>query len=144
MDVMEERFSMALHSTARSWRQVLDRRMRDLGISQACWTAIAVVARAKQPLSQIELANRLGIEGASMVATLDRLVKAGLIKREQSDTDRRIKLVMLTDAGEVLYRQVRNKAKTFCYELLREIDPEHLRVATELLEQLEGALETEA
>ena len=33
------------------------------------------------PLSQSELAERLGVEGATMVAMMDRLVKAGLVAR---------------------------------------------------------------
>jgi MarR family transcriptional regulator for hemolysin len=140
---MEERFSMALHSTARTWRQVLDRRMKDLGISQASWMTIALVAKARQPMSQIELANGLGVEGPSMVAMLDRLVKAGLIMREPSATDRRIKLVVLTEAGNALYQQVKDKATAFRTELLRDIDATQLQQATELLERLQTALESD-
>ena len=29
---IEDRFSAALHNTARSWRQALDRRLKDLGV----------------------------------------------------------------------------------------------------------------
>ncbi|AIY42150.1 Transcriptional regulator [Collimonas arenae] len=144
MKTLEERFSVALHSTARSWRQVLDRRMKDLGISQAGWMTVAMVAKAKQPQSQISLANDLGIEGPSMVAMLDRLVKAGLITREPSPTDRRIKLVVLTEDGHALYRQVNSKATALRTELLRDIDPDQLLLATSLLERLQAVLESEA
>jgi MarR family transcriptional regulator for hemolysin len=83
----------------------------------------------------------LGVEGPSMVAMLDRLMKAGLIVREPSPTDRRIKLVMLTDAGVALYGKVKTQATAFRKELLTDIDPGQLRLATELLEQLQRALE---
>lgn len=139
---LEERFSKALHTTARSWRQALDLRLKDLGIGQAGWMTVALVAKADAPLSQIELANNLGIEGPSMVAMLDRLVKAGLVVREPSPTDRRVKLVVLTDAGAALYGKVKIKADEFRKELLSTIDPTQLRVATELLEQLEYALKS--
>jgi len=141
---MEERFSTALHGTARAWRQLLDRRMRDLGVSQAGWTTIALVAKARTPLSQSELAGSLGVEGPSMVAMLDRLQKAGLIVREQSAADRRVKLVRLTDDGKLLYRQVRDKAAAFRSELLRGIDSDQLAVATALLERLQADLESKA
>jgi MarR family transcriptional regulator for hemolysin len=142
MSDIEERFSMALHTAARIWRQALDTRMKDLGISQAGWMAVALVAKAEQPLSQIELANALGIEGPSMVATLDRLAKGGLIAREPSATDRRVKLIVLTDAGAALYSKVKSKAAVFRKALLADIDPGQLRVATELLERLQRLLET--
>ncbi len=142
MSRLEERFSKALHTTARSWRQTLDLRLKDLGIGQAGWMTVALVAKADAPLSQIELANNLGIEGPSMVAMLDRLVKAGLVVREPSPTDRRVKLVVLTEAGSALYGKVKVKADEFRKELLSNIDPAQLRLATELLEQLEHALKS--
>ena len=87
---LEERFADALHGTARSWRLAVDRRLKNLGVSQASWMTIAVAAKARSPLSQSELADRLGVEGATMVSMVDRLVKAGLIVRQPSKTDRRI------------------------------------------------------
>ncbi|HWZ48264.1 MAG TPA: MarR family transcriptional regulator [Herbaspirillum sp.] len=141
MSNIEERFSYALHTTARTWRQALDCRMKDLGISQAGWMTIALIAKSQRPMSQIELANAQGIEGPSMVAMLDRLMKCGLILREPSPTDRRIKLVVLTEAGAALYAKLITKAGVFRKELLIDIDPEKLRIATELLEQLQHLLE---
>src|ERR1700685_3429443 len=88
MSDLEERFSGALHNTSRAWRQALDRRLKFLGVSQASWMTIAVAAKAKGPLSQSELAQRLDVEGATMVAMVDRLVKAGLGVREPSMTGR--------------------------------------------------------
>jgi MarR family transcriptional regulator for hemolysin len=143
MSDIHERFSYALHATARTWRQTLDRRMKDLGISQSGWMAIALVAKKNQPQSQIELANAMGIEGPSMVAVLDKLSKVGLITREPSPTDRRVKLVMLTEAGAALYRKVVSKATAFRKDFLRDVDPKQLLQATELLEQLQTMLEAE-
>src|SRR5450830_1722001 len=96
---LDERFSSALHSTARAWRLAVDRRLKDLGLSQASWMTIAMAAKASEPLSQIELAHRLGVEGSTMVAMIDRLVKAGLLVRQTSTTDRRVKRVVLTAEG---------------------------------------------
>src|SRR5712671_5918447 len=137
-----ERFSGALHNASRAWRQALDRRLKYLGVSQASWMTIAVAAKARAPLSQSELADRLGVEGATMVAMVDRLVKAGLVIREPSVTDRRIKRVVLTQAGNLLYDKVRAEAAALRKELLANIDPKALLVATELLERLEGIIDS--
>jgi MarR family transcriptional regulator for hemolysin len=138
---LEERFSGALHNTSRAWRQALDRRLKYLGVSQASWMTIAVAAKAPEPLSQSELAESLGVEGATMVAMVDRLVKAGFVVREPSTTDRRIKRILLTQTGNLLYDKVREEAATFRQELLANVDPEKLLAATELLEGLEGTIE---
>lgn len=104
--------------------------------------AIAVTARAEQPLSQTELAQRLGVEGATMVAMVDRLAEAGLLVREASETDRRVNLVALTKAGNQLYSKVKAEADAFSKELLATIDKNKLAMAIELLEQLQIAVES--
>ncbi len=139
---MEERFAAALHSTARAWRQGLDRRLKHLGISQAGWMTIAVAAKAKAPLSQSELADTLGVEGATMVAMIDRLVKAGLVIREPSTSDRRVNRIALTEAGNRLYAVLRAEADAFRRTLLADVDPRQIEAATALLEHLQSLLES--
>ena len=141
MSDWEERFSAALHNTSRSWRQAVDRRLKHLGVSQASWMTIALAAKARRPLSQSELADKLAVEAATMVAMIDRLVKAGLVKREASSSDRRIKRVVLTPAGLKIYERVRTEATALRKELLANIDPKKLLTATELLESLQGIIE---
>lgn len=141
MSELDERFSDALHQTARSWRQAVDRRLKYLGVSQASWMTIAIAARAPNPLSQSELADRLAIEGATMVAMVDRLVKAGLVVREASQTDRRVKRVVLTPTGSALYDKVKSEAAGFRQELLANVDRRKLLAATELLEMLQEFVE---
>jgi len=138
----QERFSGALHNTSRAWRQALDRRLKYLGVSQASWMTIALAAKARSPLSQSELAERLAVEGATMVAMVDRLVKAGLVIREPSTTDRRVKRVVLTPAGDLLFGKVRDEAAAFRNELLAHIGLKKLQVATEVLESLQEIIDT--
>jgi MarR family transcriptional regulator for hemolysin len=138
MTDLDERFSAALHSTARSWRLAMDRRLKGLGVSQASWMSIAAVAKAQRPLSQSDLADHLGVEGATMVSMIDRLVKAGLVLREPSKEDRRVKRVVLTEAGNRVFETVKTEAAALRKELLAGIQPAKLESATELLEQLQG------
>jgi len=143
MNDLEERFSEALHSTSRSWRQAVDRRLKYLGVSQASWMTIAITAKARSPMSQSELADRLGVEGATMVAMIDRLVKAGLVLREASTTDRRVKRVVLTPAGLKVYEKVKAEGTALRKELLANMDSKKLLIATELLEGLREIIETQ-
>jgi MarR family transcriptional regulator for hemolysin len=142
MSELEERFSNALHNTARAWRQAIDRRLKHLGVSQASWMTIVAAAKAPSPLSQSELADRLGVEGATMVAMIDRLVKAGLVIREPSTADRRIKRVVVTAAGHRLYDTVKVEATAVRKEFLALIDSQKLQAATDVLETLQGMIET--
>jgi len=103
-----------------------------------------MIAKTNVSMSQIELANRLGVEGATMVSMIDRLVRAQLVTREPSPSDRRIKLIVLTEAGTQLYGKVKAEATIFRNELLAEVDVQKLLAATELLEHLQRVTESSA
>ena len=137
MNTLEQRFARALQNSARSWKSAVDRRLKHLGLSQSSWTTVAIVAAASEPLPQIELANRVGIEAASIVATIDRLVKAGLLQREPSPYDRRVKLITATEAGKTLYGKVRNEANLFGQQMLGKMDRQQVLAITEWLEELQ-------
>src|ERR1700730_4347577 len=142
MNDLEERFSSALHSTSRAWLQPVDRRLKHLGVIQASWMTIAIAAKARSPLSQSELADKLGVEGATMVAMIDRLVNAGLVLRQASTPERRVTRVLITRAGAKIYERVKAEAAALRKELLTDTDPKKLLIATELLESLQGIIET--
>ena len=138
---VEERFSAALHTSARLWRLALDKRLKHLGIGQSGWITIAMVAKAAEPMSQRALADLVGVEGPSMVSMLDRLERDGFVTRATSPTDRRVKLVQLTDNGKTLYAEVINEAAPFRADLLAGLDPQAMAAATALLETLKKRLE---
>jgi MarR family transcriptional regulator for hemolysin len=140
-DSLEERFSATLHASARSWRMGLDARLKDLGVGQSGWMTIAMIAKSETALSQRALADLLGVEGPSVVAMLDRLEQAGLVLRSPSPTDRRVKLVHLTDAGRALFAKVRKEADAFRATVLAGVDPAALAAAIELLESLRARIE---
>lgn len=54
------------------------------------------------PMSQKELADRLGLSPATMTVTLKRMEKAGLIERHTDPTDQRVQLVNITEHGSAM------------------------------------------
>lgn len=138
---MEERFSKALHDGARTWRLALDKRLKHLGIGQSGWMTIAIIAKSAEPMSQRCLATQVGVEGPSMVSMLDRLERGGLVVREPSAQDRRVKLVLLTEEGRKVYAEVQSVAVSFRTTLLAGLDPEALATAAALLETVRSRIE---
>jgi DNA-binding MarR family transcriptional regulator len=49
--------------------------------------------------TQTELARMVGLDKTTMVVTLDELEAAGLAERRPSPTDRRVRVIAVTDAG---------------------------------------------
>lgn len=141
--MLSEQFAIALHATARAWRLGLDAHLKNLGIGQAGWLAIAAIAKSTLDLSQRAIADRLGVEAASMVAMLDRLEGLGLVMRMPCPLDRRVKLVRLTVPGRELHGKVQAEANAFRANVLAGIDPAQLEQVTALLCMLDEHIERE-
>lgn len=137
----EEHFITSVHYAAHSWRLALDRRLREFGLGRSGWMAISAIARAESLLSQIEISNLIGVEGATMVTTLDRLESSGLVNRTLHPSDRRIKQVSLTDSGLALYHRLQAVADAARQELLAGMAAEEMALATRLLERIREAAE---
>ncbi|MDE1185118.1 MAG: MarR family transcriptional regulator [Pantoea sp.] len=129
-------FSRLLHLTAHAWRLAVDRRLKESGLSMSSWMAIATVATANEPPTQKALAQLLGLEEASVVPLVDRLVKQQLLARVQPQEDRRKRLLMLTEQGNVAFAEVKTQADTLRAQLLADIDPQALAVTEHVLQQL--------
>jgi DNA-binding MarR family transcriptional regulator len=137
---LDERFENALRSTATAWRQAVERRLRRLGVGRVGWMVIAAATQASSPLSQSALADALAVSRASMVHTIDRLVKEGLVRREPAAFDRRLKRIVVTDAGAHLYLMLKNEAAAARRQMLTIFEPAKLVYLTELLENLQEVL----
>jgi DNA-binding MarR family transcriptional regulator len=73
------------------------------GISgRECAVLIAIDERV--PLSQQEVARRMGVDRTTMVALIDDLESKGLVQRRQDPDDRRKNVVVLTAAGRTTLR----------------------------------------
>ena len=99
-------FGFLVTDVARLIRSEMDRRIGEagLGLTPSESRTLSHSARAGT-VRQNVLAERMGVEAMTLSASLDRLEARGLIKRLADPTDRRAKLVQLTDgAGEVLDR----------------------------------------
>jgi MarR family transcriptional regulator for hemolysin len=137
---LDERFENALCNTAMAWRQAVDRRLRCLGVSLVKWKTIAAAAQACSPLSQSKLADTLAVSRVSMVHTIDRLVKDGLLKRKSSASDRRLKRIVVTEAGAHLYSLLKDEVAAVPRQMSAIVESEKLVHLTELLEKLQEPL----
>jgi len=139
---LDERFTQLLQGASRAWRQALERHLKARGLTAAGWSAVAAVAASERPPSQRELARQLGVDGATLVATIDRLAAGGLVERRQDMHDRRIKQIVLTDKGRALAGEVQREAAALRRVLLARLDAGQLAVAAAVLEELQQLLET--
>lgn len=100
------RLSGGLLLASRQWQRLVDVALERFGISGACTAPLLLIGRSGGGIRQVALAQRLGMEGPSLVRLLDRLGEQGLVRREADAHDRRANLLWLTEAGQALVGQL--------------------------------------
>ena len=73
-----------------------------------------------------ELATRLSVTPPTISGIVDRLVKLGLIRREDDESDRRLVRNQLTDAGESACSRLERGSEIFTRRILIEMNPEDI------------------
>jgi MarR family transcriptional regulator for hemolysin len=133
---IDTEFGPLLHGTARAWRLKLDERLKPLGLSQARWRTLLHLSRASQPVTQAELAARLGIEEPTLVNLLHRLEEARWVKRVNSAEDRRCKTVKLQPRARRVIDRIDATASDLRRELLTGISSGELQACVRVLEKI--------
>ena len=134
-------FGPLLHGTARAWRLKLDERLRPLGMSQARWRTLLHLSHAQEPITQAELAARLGVEEPTLVNLLHRLEDAGWVKRVSSPHDRRCKTVKLQPRARRVINRIDDAARDLRQELVRGIRRDDLETCMRVLSAVRSRAE---
>jgi MarR family transcriptional regulator for hemolysin len=136
-----ENLGILLAETARAWRNLLDKRLRPLGLSQSKWMVLLFLARHGDGLTQKRLSECLGVEGPSLVGTLDRMEGDGWVERRVSEVDRRAKTIHRTDKAVELTREIQQIATHLRAELLNEIPVDEITQTMNLLNRIKQRVE---
>ena len=89
----------------RALRKALDAELGRYGITFAQWQVLAGLALEGE-ISQVKLAELIGVEGPTLVRILDRMEQRGWIKRKVSPRDRRQKLISPTKKADALWKML--------------------------------------
>ena len=105
---------LGLHLTriSRTVSRAFDDTLAEAGGSLPVW--LVLISLKSRPLaSQRELAEEVGIQGATLTHHLDTLESAGLVTRRRDPANRRLHLVELTPVGDALFLRLRDAAAAF-------------------------------
>ncbi|MCW8443702.1 MarR family transcriptional regulator [Fluoribacter gormanii] len=138
---MMKNFPMVLYETAAAWRNLLDKRLRPLGLSQAKWRALVFLSIETSPLTQIQLAKKLGLEAPTVVGLIDRLAKEGWVIRQEATYDRRVKVICLTEKATLTLGQIRSTADELSKELLASLSEAELEACIATLQKIKKTAE---
>lgn len=103
------RFGYLVHDVSRTRRTLMDAYMRPSGVTRSQWSVLSALSRSTgDGMTQVDLARLLDIGKVTVGGLVDRLEATGYVERRPDATDRRAKLVYVTDKGyEVITLMIR-------------------------------------
>lgn len=135
-----ELFGIAIGDCARIWRNKVNERLRPLGLSQGTWLTLWNLSWFPAGLGQAELAERLGIEGPTLVRLLDRLQADGLIERRAATHDRRRKVIVLTTRAQPVLDRVKGIIADLRSDVMDAIPEDQVALGLQLLNRVRERL----
>ena len=106
------------------------------------WQVLLLV-RSEQWGTQAQIAEAMGISGATLTHHLNALEARGLVRRWREADNRRVQHTALTPAGDELFERLREVAAGFDERLRSRLTDDQTARLAELLDALEAGLQVE-
>jgi DNA-binding MarR family transcriptional regulator len=104
------------------------------------WGYVVLSRLAAAPAeTQLSLARAIGYDKSRLIGLLDGLEAEGLLTREPDPSDRRAKIITLTDAGRKRHEAARRDIRRMERRILADVEPAEAARLRELLALLAGA-----
>ena len=103
---------LRLAQASRTVERAFDAALAEAGGSLPVWLVLLNL-KVRRPGNQRELAEAVGITGATLTHHLNAMHAQGLIARARDDANRRVQVVTLTEAGEAAFLRLREAAIAF-------------------------------
>jgi DNA-binding MarR family transcriptional regulator len=108
--------------------------LEEVGISPRTHSVLATAMTGDY--SQSEIARLVGLDKTTMVVTIDELEAAGLAERRPSSSDRRARVIAVTEAGEQTVREADKVLDRVRDDVLSALTPDEREIFLSALSTL--------
>jgi DNA-binding MarR family transcriptional regulator len=130
----QHRFGYVVHDVSRMRRVVMDHAVAPLGLTRSQWSALSTLSRSERNgMMQAEIARLMDVGKVTIGGLVRRLETAGLVERRSDDSDKRLKLVFITDKGYDVIRTMIDLADELNNDILDGISEEERELAENTL-----------
>jgi DNA-binding MarR family transcriptional regulator len=133
--VIEDSLGYLVNRAARLMARDLAERIRPAGVAIGQW-AVLLVLWARDGLTQAELSRVVAIEPPTVVRTIDRMVRDGLVSRAPDPDDGRLSRIYLTGRARSLRDELVPLAAAVNEEILNRLTANEARTLRSLLAKL--------
>lgn len=120
-----------------------DELVRPLGLTSARWQVLGAIALSPVPLPIAHLARNKGLSRQAVQRLANEMEKDGLVHFAPNPHHERAKLLLMTERGEIAFRQAMEKQRAWAGALAEGLSPRTIQAATTLLHELRVKLEKE-
>jgi DNA-binding MarR family transcriptional regulator len=125
-----------MHRDVGLFRLCEDQAYGEKGLTMEQFTVLAAVKQIGPPAGIIEIAKWIGRSPNSISMIIDRMLKAGLVRRTRDRTDRRMVNVTPTSKAEDLFRLAIPAGWTFISKVMSPLSQEDRQTLARLLETI--------
>ena len=116
------RLGFLMVTLTRQWRRLVEEQLATSGLTDATWTPLIHLSAWGDGVTQKELAERVGLDGSSLVRLLDILEGHGWVERRADVSDRRSKRIFLTEEGRAAVARIRATMLEAELAMLQDLD----------------------
>ncbi len=103
------------------------------GLSDPQYNALRILRGEGKPVQVYQIAERMVTPKTDITRLVDRLEKAGFVRRERCGDDRRVVWVTLTDKGKAVLRKLDGPVKELHQTQFGHLDKRDVRTLSQLL-----------
>jgi len=137
---LKREIGQTLGEVSRAWRHEMNQRLKPFGLNVSMRQVLLQLHKHPGGLMQRDLAEKLGIEGPTLVRLLDRLEQKQWIRRTTAPDDRRCKHALLTPkaAGQLeIIEELSDQVRTLMVRGMSKVEIESgLHAMKRILENL--------
>lgn len=131
---LEQEAMLGILRTSDLLENRLARLLRTFGLTPSQYNAMRIMRGEKVPMPCLEVADRMIQVSPAITRVVDQLLNRGLIHKQQSNQDRRVFLVGLTDEGLTLLDKLDEPIQSLHRELLGHVPAEDLHSLNRILQ----------
>ncbi len=131
----DESLSLLVGRVAKELSRSFDDVLVATGGSTPVWQVLRSLASGGHR-TQADLAAAIGVRQPTLTHHLDAMERAGLVRREREQSNRRVQHVTVTESGEHLFLRLRRAAASFDGRLRAGLEDADVADLRRLLDQL--------
>lgn len=131
----------ALFNSAVMLKNAIRQFFRNKNITEAQFHVLWLLKSANHPLTQKELSEALLVDKSNLTGLVDRMERAGHLRRKKAEHDRRSYDLLLTAEAEKLFEELLPSYQELLSSIMTELPPEELVLLTGMLNKLQKSLD---